>query len=93
MDKYTQEEIRYVKAMKGKEFSHDLSRLFKKYEVYQDDIIGLKTIKILIQLIRGTVQQNDSPIKKQCRIGIKTIDQISLNEFNKIRVMSLIVKK
>jgi hypothetical protein len=93
MDKYTPEEILYVKAMKGKEFFNDLSRLFNKYEVYQDDILGLKTIKIMIQLIKGSVQQKDSPIKKQCRLGIKTIDQISLNEFKKIQVMSVIVNK
>ena len=92
MQQFTPEEIRFVKAMKAKAFYNDLKSLFNKYEAYQDDFGGIKTIKTVIKLIEGSVQKNDSPIRRQCRLGLKVIDKTSLNEFNKIRVMSLIVK-
>lgn len=93
MNKFTDEEIKQAKAMKAKEFYTDLKSLFNRYEAYQDHILGVKTLEVMIRCIEGAIKSDDAPLKKNHIMALKRIDKNSLEEFNKIKVMMLIVKK
>jgi hypothetical protein len=93
MQKYTAKEIKEAKAMKAKELYKDLKLLFSRYEAYQDDILGLKTLAVMIRLIEGAVKPEDYPLKSKYILTLKEIDQFSKGKSKEIDIMMVIVKK